>query len=454
MIPCYTDNNADWNSFILKGGYFMEKLFQLQAHKTNVRTEIIAGLTTFLAMAYILAVNPLILSDAGLNPGSVFTATALSAAIATVLMALLANLPVALAPGMGLNAFFTYTVVIGMKYSPATALTAVFFEGLLFILLSFFNVREAIVESIPINLKKAVAAGIGLFITLIGMKNAEIIVDNPATLVGLGNVTSGPALLGLIGLVITAILYVTRVPGSILLGILITTVIGIPMGVTAPFGGWENWSIISMPAAPIFWSFDFTNIFSFQFFTVFFSFLFVDIFDTVGTLVGVTNRAGLIDKNGNIPRVKQALLSDAIGTVFGAMLGTSTVTSFVESTSGVAAGGRTGLTALTTGVFFLIALVFSPIFLLIPSAATAPALIIVGFLMLSAAAEIDFKDPTEGIPAFLTIVMMPFTYSIAEGIVYGILSFVVLKAATGKFKQIPIITWVLFIIFLLRIILH
>ena len=432
----------------------MEKLFQLQAHKTNVRTEIIAGLTTFLAMAYILAVNPLILSDAGLNPGSVFTATALSAAVATLMMAVLANLPVALAPGMGLNAFFTYTVVIGMKYSPAMALTAVFLEGLLFILLSFFNVREAIVESIPINLKKAVAAGIGLFITLIGMKNAEIIVDNPATLVGLGNVTSGPALLGIIGLVITAVLYVLHIPGSILLGILITTVIGIPMGVTVPFGGWENWSIVSAPAAPIFWNFDFSNIFSFQFFTVFFSFLFVDIFDTVGTLVGVSNRAGLTDKNGNIPRVKQALLSDAVGTVFGAMLGTSTVTSFVESTSGVAAGGRTGLTALTTGVFFLIALVFSPLFLLIPSAATAPALIIVGFLMLSAAAEINFQDPTEGIPAFLTIVMMPFAYSIAEGIVYGILSYVILKAVTGKFKQIPIITWVLFIIFILRIILH
>ena len=432
----------------------MEKLFQLQAHKTNVRTEIIAGLTTFLAMAYILAVNPLILSDAGLNPGSVFTATALSAAVATLMMAVLANLPVALAPGMGLNAFFTYTVVIGMKYSPATALTAVFLEGLLFILLSFFNVREAIVESIPINLKKAVAAGIGLFITLIGMKNAEIIVDNPATLVGLGNVTSGPALLGLIGLVITAILYVMRVPGSILLGILITTVIGIPMGVTAPVGGWENWSIVSAPAAPVFWNFDFSNIFSFQFFTVFFSFLFVDIFDTVGTLVGVTNRAGLIDKDGNIPRVKQALLSDAIGTVFGAMMGTSTVTSFVESTSGVAAGGRTGLTAFTTGIFFLIALIFSPIFLLIPSAATAPALIIVGFLMLSATAEINFQDPTEGIPAFLTIVMMPFAYSIAEGIVYGILSYVILKAITGKFKQIPIVTWVLFVIFILRIILH
>lgn len=432
----------------------MEKLFQLQAHKTNVRTEIIAGLTTFLAMAYILAVNPLILSDAGLNPGSVFTATALSAAVATLIMAVLANLPVALAPGMGLNAFFTYTVVIGMKYSPAMALTAVFLEGLLFILISFLNVREAIVESIPINLKKAVAAGIGLFITLIGMKNAEIIVDNPATLVGLGNVTAGPALLGIIGLVITAVLYVLHIPGSILLGILITTVIGIPMGVTVPFGGWENWSVVSMPAAPTFWNFDFSNIFSFQFFTVFFSFLFVDIFDTVGTLVGVSNRAGLTDKNGNIPRVKQALLSDAIGTVFGAMVGTSTVTSFVESTSGVAAGGRTGLTAFTTGIFFLIALIFSPLFLLIPSAATAPALIIVGFLMLSAAAEIDFADPTEGIPAFLTIVMMPFAYSIAEGIVYGILSYVILKAVTGKFKQIPIVTWVLFIIFILRIILH
>ena len=432
----------------------MEKLFQLQAHKTNVRTEIIAGLTTFLAMAYILAVNPLILSDAGLNPGSVFTATALSAAVATLIMAVLANLPVALAPGMGLNAFFTYTVVIGMKYSPAMALTAVFLEGLLFILLSFLNVREAIVESIPINLKKAVAAGIGLFITLIGMKNAEIIVDNPATLVGLGNVTAGPALLGIIGLVITAVLYVLHIPGSILLGILITTVIGIPMGVTVPFGGWENWSVVSMPAAPTFWNFDFSNIFSFQFFTVFFSFLFVDIFDTVGTLVGVSNRAGLTDKNGNIPRVKQALLSDAIGTVFGAMVGTSTVTSFVESTSGVAAGGRTGLTAFTTGIFFLIALIFSPLFLLIPSAATAPALIIVGFLMLSAAAEIDFADPTEGIPAFLTIVMMPFAYSIAEGIVYGILSYVILKAVTGKFKQIPIVTWVLFIIFISRIILH
>jgi inner membrane protein yicO len=432
----------------------MEKLFQLQAHKTNARTEIIAGITTFLAMAYILAVNPLILGDAGLNPGSVFTATAISAAVATLMMAITANLPVALAPGMGLNAFFTYTVVIGMKYSPATALTAVFFEGIFFIVLSFFNVREAIVKSIPLNLKKAVAAGIGLFIALIGMKNAEIIVDNPATFVGLGNITSGPALLGMIGLIITGILFSAQVPGSILLGILITTVIGIPMGITVPAGGWSSWSIFSLPAAPSFWHFDFSNVFTFQFFTVFFSFLFVDIFDTVGTLVGVTNRAGLTDKNGEIPRVKQALLSDAVGTVFGAMMGTSTVTSFVESTSGVAAGGRTGLTALTTGIFFIVALIFSPVFLLIPSAATAPALIIVGFLMLGAAGEIDFKDPTEGIPAFLTIAMMPFTYSIAEGIVFGILSYVILKAGTGKFKQIPIVTWILFVVFVLRIILQ
>ncbi|MEL3905428.1 MAG: NCS2 family permease [Treponema sp.] len=432
----------------------MEKLFQLQAHKTNVRTEIIAGLTTFLAMAYILAVNPLILGDAGLNPGSVFTATAVSAAVATLVMAFAANLPIALAPGMGLNAFFAYTVIIGMKYSPALALTAVFLEGLLFIVLSFFNVREAIVESIPLNLKKAVAAGIGLFITLIGMKNAEIIVDNPATLVGLGTITSGPALLALIGLAVTGVLYSLHIPGSILLGILITTVVGIPMGITVPFGGWEGWSMMSMPAAPSFWHFDFGSILTFQFFTVFFSFLFVDIFDTVGTLVGVTTRAGLTDKQGNIPRLKQALLADAVGTVFGAMLGTSTVTSFVESSSGVAAGGRTGLTALTTGVFFLIALLFSPIFLLIPAAATAPALIVVGFLMLGATAEIDFKDPTEGIPAFLTIVMMPFTYSIAEGIVYGVLSYVILKAATGKVKQIPILTWILFVIFILRNFIH
>jgi len=432
----------------------MERLFQLQAHHTRVRTELIAGCTTFLAMAYILAVNPLILADAGLSPASVFTATAVSAAVATGIMALSANLPLALAPGMGLNAFFAYTVVIGMGYTPAFALTAVFLEGVFFILLSFLNVRETIILSIPAHLKKAVAVGIGLFITLIGMKNAEIIVDNPATLVGLGTITEGPALLGMIGLVLTAILYVLHVRGALLLGILITTIIGIPMGITAPVGGWEGWSMISKPAAPLVCHFDFSHVVSFQFFTVFFSFLFVDIFDTVGTLVGVTSRAGLVDEQGNIPRVKQALLSDAIGTVCGAMLGTSTVTTFVESSSGVAEGGRTGLSAITTAVLFLVALCFSPVFLLIPAAATAPALIIVGFLMLSTIAEIDFTDPVEGISAFLTIVMIPFTYSIAEGIVYGVLSYVVLKTASGKIKQVPAVTWILFIVFMLRIFGH
>lgn len=431
---------------------FMEKFFALKAHKTSFRTELIAGTTTFLSMSYILAVNPLILGESGLDAASVFTATALSAALATVIMALSANLPVALAPGMGLNAFFTYTVVLGMHYTPETALTAVFLEGLLFILLSFFNVREAIISSIPANLKKAVAAGIGFFIALIGLKNAAIIVDNPATLVALGDVTEGSALLALIGFVITAVLFVSGVRGAILLGILITTLIGIPMGITSPEGGWKNFSIVSLPSSPIFWHFDFSRVMSLKFFSVFFSFLFVDIFDTVGTLVGVSNRAGLSDKDGNIPRVKQALLSDALGTVAGAMMGTSTVTSFVESTSGVAEGGRTGLTALTVSVYFILSLLFSPVFLIIPQAATASALVIVGFLMMSAAAEIDFTDPSEGLPAFLTIIMMPFTYSISEGIMFGILSYVILKALSGKWRKIPFVTWVLFIIFLLRLI--
>ena len=426
----------------------MEKLFGLKAHGTNVRTELL--ITTFLTMAYILAVNPGILGDAGMDRSAIFTATALAAAIATIAMAFFANLPVALAPGMGLNAFFTYTVVLGMGYSWQTALTAVFLEGIVFILLSLVNVREAIVASVPINLKKAVAVGIGVFITLIGMKNSGIIVSNSATLVSLGKITEGTALLAAIGLVITGVLYALRVRGAILIGILATTAIGIPMGITAPMGGWENWRPMSLPAAPLFCKFDFANVLTLKFFTVFFSFLFVDIFDTVGTLVGVTTQAKLIDKEGNVPRVKQALLSDAIGTVAGAMLGTSTVTSYVESTAGVAEGGRTGMTALVTGGLFILALLFSPLFLLIPGAATAPALIIVGFLMMSPVIGIDFTDPTEGIPAFLTIVMMPFCYSIAEGIVYGVLSYVVLKVATGKARQIPVVTWVIFVIFVLR----
>lgn len=429
----------------------MERFFRLKEHNTTVRTEVIAGITTFLAMAYILAVNPGILSEAGMDRGAVFTATALSAAIATLAMGLLANLPVALASGMGLNAFFTYSVVIGLGYSPSTALTAVFLEGVLFILLSLVNVREAIVKSIPLNLKKAVAAGIGIFITFIAFQNSGIIVDNPATLVGLGKFTWGsPAVLAMIGLIITCALFILRVPGAILIGILITTIIGIPLKITVPFGGWEGWSPISLPSAPAVLNFDFSNILSFKFFIVFFSFLFVDIFDTVGTLVGVATQANLVDKDGNIPKIKQAFLSDAIGTVVGAALGTSTVTSYVESTAGVAAGGRTGLTSVVTAGMFIIALLFSPIFLLIPSAATAPALIIVGFLMMTQAGEINYKDPTEGIPAFLTMIMMPFTYSVAEGIVYGVLAYVILKCIKGKFKEIPVVTWILFVIFMLR----
>ena len=431
----------------------MEKFFKLKERNTNVRTEVIAGLTTFLAMAYILAVNPGILGQAGLDSGAVFTATALSAAVATLAMAFLANLPIALASGMGLNGFFTYSVVMGMGYSPAAALTAVFLEGILFIALSLVNVREAIINSIPANLKKAVAAGIGLFITFIALQNAKIIVDNPEVLVGLGSFEFGsPALLAVIGLVITSALFILKVPGAILLGILITTVIGIPMNITVPAGGWSGWSPVSLPTAPLLFNFDFANVLSFKFFVVFVSFLFVDIFDTVGTLLGVATQGKLLDKNGNVPKVKQALLADAIGTVFGAAVGTSTVTSYVESTAGVAAGGKTGLTALTTAAMFVLALLFSPVFLLIPSAATAPALILVGFLMMKQTTDIDFADPTEGIPAFLTIIMMPLAYSIADGIVFGILSFVILKTISGKYKEIPIVTWILFVIFILKFI--
>jgi len=428
----------------------MESIFHLKQHGTTVGKEILAGLTTFLTMAYILAVNPGMLGSIGngMTPGAVFTATAIASAIATIMMAFTANLPVALAPGMGLNAFFTYTVVFGMGYSWQLALTAVFLEGIVFIFLSLFNVREAIVKAIPVSLKKAVAVGIGLFIALIGFANAGIVVNDAGTVIGLGNLGAPNPLLALIGLVIIIVLYAVKVPGAVLIGILATTIISIPMGITSIPSGW---SPFSMPAAPLLFKFDFSTLFSFNFFVVFFTFLFVDIFDTVGTLVGVTHQAGLIDKQGNIPRIKQAFLSDAVGTVAGAALGTSTVTSYVESTAGVAAGGRTGLTALSTGILFLLALVLSPLFLLIPGAATAPALIFVGFLMMKPVTEIDFSDPTEGIPAFLAIVMMPFAYSIAEGIVYGILSFVLLKFVTGKSKEIPIVTWVVFVIFVLRL---
>ena len=433
----------------------MEKIFKLNESGTTFRREVFAGLTTFLTMAYILAVNPSILSATGMPWGGIFTATVIASAIATIMMALTANLPVALAPGMGLNAFFAFTVVLGVyQCSWQLALTAVFFEGIVFVILSLFNVREAIIKAIPINLKKAVAVGIGLFIALIGFANAGIVVNDAGTVIGLGNLGESGPLLALIGLVIIAVLYVLKIPGAILIGIFAATIIGIPMGVTIIPDTWNG--PVSAPAAPLLFQFDFApeSIFSFQFFIVFFTFLFVDIFDTIGTLVGVTTQAKLIDKDGGIPRVKQALLSDAVGTVAGAALGTSTVTSYVESAAGVSAGGRTGLTSLTTGVLFLLALFLSPIFLLIPGAATAPALIFVGFLMIQPVIGIDFTDPTEGIPAFLAIIMMPFAYSIAEGIVYGILAYVILKAASRQFKDITVITWVLFAIFILRFFLH
>jgi AGZA family xanthine/uracil permease-like MFS transporter len=379
--------------------------------------------------------------------GGVFTATALSAMIATVVMALISNLPIALAPGMGLNAFFAFTVVLTMGYSWQLALTAVFVEGIIFILMSLFNIREAIIKSIPKNIKSAVSVGIGLFIAFIGLQNAGIVSNNDATLVGLGAISKGPALVALIGLVIMGVLLAFKVKGALLIGIIATTIIGIPFGVTTVPKGW---SPFSAPAAPLLFEFDFSKLLSLDFFVVLFTFLFVDIFDTIGTLVGVTTQAGLIKPNGEIPKVKQALLADAIGTVAGACLGTSTVTSYVESASGVAEGGRTGLTSLTTGILFGLALFLSPLFLLVPGAATAPALILVGLFMLSPVKDIDLSDFTESVPAFLTIIMMPLTYSIAEGLVFGILAYILLKALTGKFKDISIVTWVVGGFFILK----
>lgn len=424
---------------------FFEKVFRLKDHGTNVRTELIAGFTTFMTMAYILIVNPITLGAAGLDVGKVFTATALSSLVATLVMGLLANLPFALAPGMGLNAFFAYTVVLGMGKSPSFALTAVFLEGLIFILLSFFNVREAIINSIPNNIKKAISVGIGLFIAFIGLVNAGI-VEQGGAILQLGNITSGPGLLAVIGLIIAGILLAYKVKGALFIAILVTTVIGYPLGVTTLPD-----KIVSVPMAPYFFDFAWNDIFTLDMFTVLFTFLFVDIFDTVGTLVGVSTKAGMLNEKGEVPKAKQALLADAIGTTFGAILGTSTVTTYVESASGVSEGGRTGLTAVTTAGLFGLALLFSPIFVMIPSAATAPALILVGLFMLTPVKEINFDDFTEAIPAFLTIIIMPLAYSISEGIMFGVISFVILKICANRMKDISIITFILSILFMIKI---
>lgn len=432
----------------------MENYFVLKENNTDVRTEVLAGVTTFMTMAYILAVNPLILSDAGMDAGGVFTATALSAAISTLVMALYAKYPFGLAPGMGLNAFFAYTVVLGdMQKTWQFALTAILIEGLLFIVLSFFNVREAIFDSIPLNLKNAVSVGIGLFIAFLGLDGANIIQTGNGTLLGLGDLTSGAPLVAIIGILVTGFLFANNVQGALLIGILISTLVGIPLGVTELPAGMNN--IMSLPPSVSEVAFKFVGfneIFSWDMLIVVFTFLFVDIFDTVGTLAGVASKADMLDEDGKLPRVERALTADAIGTIAGACLGTSTVTTFVESASGVAAGGRTGLTALSTAGMFLLSLFFAPLFTLIPAAATAPALVIVGLFMMSPIKQINFEDYTESIPAFLTIIMMPFSGSIAEGIVFGMISYVVLKAVTGRYKEVSWTMTIVSILFLVRII--
>ena len=426
----------------------MEKFFKLKENNTDAKTEFIAGLTTFMTMAYILIVNPSILSATGMDQGAVFTATALSAVIATLIMGLYAKLPFAQAPGMGLNAFFAYTIVIQMGYSFEFALTAVLLEGIIFILLTIFNVREAIVDSIPKGIKNAISVGIGLLISLIGLEGAGIVVHTDGgTIVSLGNIVSGSGLLAIIGLLITSVLIAKNVKGALFIGMIITAIIGIPMGIT-PMPS----KIISTPPsiAPTFFKFDFHNIFSLDMVIALFTLLFMDMFDTIGTLVGVATKAKMLDKDGKVPNIKKALFSDAVGTTLGAFLGTSTVSTFVESASGVAEGGRTGLTAVSTAFMFFLALFFAPLFAIITPAVTASALVLVGLFMIEPIKEIDLHDFTEAIPAFLTIIMMPFAYSISDGIVFGVISYIILKLFTGKRKEISLTTVILGLVFLLK----
>ena len=425
----------------------LKKLFGFDSTKTTIRTEIVAGITTFLTMSYILAVNPTMFGELdGMPVGSVFTSTALAAIVGCLAMAFVGKLPFGLAPGMGLNAFFVYSVCMGMGYSWQFALTAVLIEGLIFIVLTLTNLREAIVNAIPMSLRNAIGAGIGLFIAFIGLKSAGVVVADGATLVALGDVTSGSALLAFIGLVITGFMYSRNVPGAILLGIIITMVIGIPLGVT------EFKGIVSAPEsiAPIFCQFEFDKIFSVDMLVVVFTFFFIDMFDTVGTLVGVCTKAKMMDENGNIYRVKQAFMADSIATTAGALLGTSTTTTYVESAAGVAQGGRSGLTALVVGGCFVIAMFFSPLFLSIPSAATAPALIIVGLLMAEQIKNVDFDDFSESIPAFVCMLMMPLTYSISNGILIGMITYVLMNMICGKFKKLSPAMYSLALLFILK----
>ena len=427
----------------------LQKLFGFDPAKHNVKTEIMAGITTFLTMAYILAVNPSIFSDLasmGMDTNAVFTATALAAIVGTLIMSLYAKKPFGLAPGMGLNAFFVFTVCLTMGYPWQFALTAILIEGFLFVVLTLTKIRTLIVDAIPTTLKRAIGGGIGLFIAFIGLKNAGIIVENSATFVSIGKLTEGSALLGVIGIVITSVLTVKKVPGSLLLGILITAIIGIPMGL-AHFTG-----LVDVPPSvdPLFCKFEFHNIFTIDMLVVVFTFLFIDMFDTMGTLVGVCTKAGMMRPDGKIPGLNKAFMADAIATMTGACLGASTTTTYVESAAGVAQGGRTGLTSFATAVCFIIALFFAPLFLSIPAAATTPVLVIVGLFMLSPIKDINLEDYAESIPAFITIIMMPLAYSISDGILCGLISYVAINALCGNFKKINITMWVLAILFVMK----
>ncbi|MFA0084498.1 NCS2 family permease [Vibrio sp. E150_011] len=428
----------------------LEKLFKLSENGTNVRTEVIAGITTFLTMAYIIFVNPAILADAGMDRDAVFVATCLAAAIGCFIMGFVANYPIAQAPGMGLNAFFTYAVVLGMGHTWQVALAAVFCSGVLFILLSIFKIREWIINSIPMSLRTGISAGIGLFLALIALKNSGIVVDNPATLVSMGAITSLPAVLAAIGFFLTIALVHRGLKGAVMIAILSVTVLGII------FGDVQWHGIMSAPPsiAPTFLQLDFSHMFEIGMISVVFAFLFVDLFDTAGTLVGVAQKADLIDKEGKIPRLNKALLADSTATSIGALLGTSNTTSYVESTAGVAVGGRTGLTAVVVGILFVLALFFSPLAGMIPAYATAGALFYVAILMMSGLVSIDWRDLTEAAPVVVTCLMMPFTFSIAEGISLGFISYAAIKLFSGKGRDVSISVWVMAGIFILKYVLE
>ena len=428
---------------------FFKNYFEFEKHGTNFRREILAGVTTFVTMVYVLALAPGMLSKTGMDKGAVFTATAIGAFFGSTIMGFLAKLPVALAPGVGLLAFFTYTVCITLGYSWQFALTAVFIEGIIFAIMSILNIREIIFNAIPATLKLAISVGIGLFITFIGLQNSGLVVDNPATLVTLGSLHDHHAIVTMIGLVITSLMLIWRVPAAILLGIILSTIVGIFLGITSlPQDG-----IFSTPPSisPIFCKFEWNHIFTLDMLFLLITFLFVDVFDTIGSLIGITSKANLMGKDGKLPHIKEALLSDSLATIAGAVLGTSTITAYVESASGVSAGGKTGFTAFVVGLLFLLALFLSPFFLIIPSASTAAALILVGLFMMAPILEIDFHDYTEAVPAFLTIVLIPLTYSIANGIAVGFISYVLLNLLSGKHRHLSIAMYVLTIIFALKL---